>query len=102
LAFTVKEIKLSEILEEIFKIKLEDWMPLTMQLYGYQQSCGCNGITVLYNNTDGTDEQGIHCIISASAIKAYNKINSITDLINRVKKIETAKFKRIDLTLDIV
>ena len=102
LAFTIKEIKLSVILEEIFKIKLEDWTPLTMQLYGYQKSCGSNGITVLYNDTDGTDEQGIHCILSGNAIKAYNKINSITDLINRVKKFETAKFKRIDLTLDVV
>lgn len=102
LAFTVKDIKLSIILEEIFKIKLEQWMPLTMQLYGYQQSCGCNGITVLYNDADGTDQQGVHCILSGNAIKAYNKINSITALLNRIKKYETAKFKRIDLTLDVV
>lgn len=102
LAFTVKEIKLSVILEEIFKIRLEHWMPSKMQLYGYQKSCTSNGITVLYNNTDGTNEQGVHCILSGSAIRAYNKLHSITDLINRVKKYETAKFKRIDLTLDVV
>ena len=102
LAFTVKDIKLSIILEEIFKIKLEQWMPSKMQLYGYQKSCSSNGITVLYNNTDGTNEQGVHCILSGKAIKAYNKINSITALLNRVKKYETAKFKRIDLTLDVV
>lgn len=102
LAFTIKETKLSVILEEIFRIKLENWTPLTMQLYGYQKSCGSNGITVLYNDADGTGQQGVHCILSGNAIRQYNKINSITDLINRVKKIETAKFKRIDLTLDVV
>lgn len=100
LAFTVKETELQEIIFDTLKMQMQDFTKTEQSLYGYSNTITSNKILVLFNDIIGESKQGVHIILSGTALREYEKLHNTYSLLQRLDN-EKTNIKRIDLALDI-
>lgn len=95
-SFTVKEQSPIKVIIEILQMNIKLFSPLKSGKMGYKKQLHYENIYILY---DGTEEMGVHVIMSGKGCAEFEIKESILELFERLNKIKS-KCTRIDLALD--
>src|SRR5690554_5622561 len=94
--FTIHKLDEEEIILQVLKLSLADFIKLPKGRYGYKQQLAKGHISVLFN---GTEEMGVHVILSGKGCREYEADSTILELLDRIM-LHDGKCTRIDMALD--
>lgn len=96
LQFTVQNKTFVGVITDILQLQFQLFEELPKGKLGYKKQLFFENISILY---DGTQDMGVHIILSGKGCRFYEQYDSLINLIDRINKIE-GKLTRIDLALD--
>ena len=94
--FTIKELKVEDVIIDVLYMNLDDFVEVEKGNLGYKKQKICGNIRILY---DGTENMGIHVIITGKGCREYEEKNDILELIDRINGYD-GKISRIDVAID--
>lgn len=108
LEFTVKELTLQCLIDDILKLKTAEFKALDCGRFGYnsQWKWAEGNVFVLFNSGKNqepiaNDKMGIHTIITGTGCRVYEQSRGIRELLIMViDQVPESKFTRIDLAID--
>lgn len=96
LEFTVHNMDEEKVILQVLELKLADFIILPKGRYGYKSQMTSGHISVLYN---GTDEMGVHVILSGKGCREYEANCTLLELMDRIMLYD-GKCTRIDMAMD--
>ena len=96
LQFTIHNWDEQEVIMKVLKLKLADFLELPKGRLGYKKQKACGNISVLY---DGSDDMGVHVIISGQGCREFEVFDDILQLLDRIM-LFSGKCTRIDMAID--
>lgn len=96
LQFTIHKLDEKEIIMKVLQMEVADFIELPKGRYGYKKQLAAGHISVLY---DGTDEMGVHVVMSGQGCREYEAVHSILTLLDKVM-VYDGKCTRIDIAMD--
>lgn len=96
LQFTVQNKTFVGIITDILQLQFQLFEELPKGKLGYKKQLFFENISVLY---DGTQDMGVHIILSGKGCRFYEQYHPLINLIDRINETE-GKLTRIDLALD--
>lgn len=96
LQFTIHALDAQEVIVQVLKLKLADFLDLPKGRYGYANQLACGHVSVLYH---GADDMGVHIIISGQGCREYEAVGDILQLLDRIVFFN-GNCTRIDLAID--
>jgi phage replication initiation protein len=96
LEFTIHGMDEEEVIVKVLKLKLADFMDLPKGRYGYKGQKVSGHISVLFN---GTDDMGVHVILSGWGCREYEVSSTILELMDRIMLYD-GNCTRIDMAMD--
>lgn len=96
LEFTIHELDEDETIKQVLKLNPADFMLLPKGRYGYRGQKASGHISVLYN---GTEEMGVHVILSGKGCREYEAYSTLLELMDRIILYD-GKCTRIDMAMD--
>jgi phage replication initiation protein len=96
LEFTIHSLNEEEVILQVLKLNLADFIELPKGRYGYKKQLALGHISVLYN---GADDMGIHVILSGKGCREYETDSTLLELLDRIMLYD-GKCTRIDMAMD--
>ena len=96
LEFTILNQDPATVIVQVLKMDLSNFMELPKGRYGYKQQRVTGHIAVLY---DGTEEMGVHVILSGQGCREYEADCNLLKLLDQVMLYD-GKCTRIDMAMD--
>lgn len=103
LEFTLLKIDLASVIKQFLQLPEAEFTALDKGRFGYrkQQKWQQGNVFVLYNATDGSDEMGIHVMLTGTGCRDYEAHHDLRRLLLCVVAMDTeANFSRLDLAID--
>src|SRR5690554_2666510 len=79
--FTIHGLTEHEVILQVLKLNPAEFMELPKGRYGYKQQLSSGHISVLFQ---GTEEMGVHVVISGTGCREYETSHSILELLDRI------------------
>jgi phage replication initiation protein len=96
LEFTIHDLNEQEVILQVLKMKPADFIVLPKGRYGYKKQMVSGHISVLFS---GTEEMGVHVILSGKGCREYEAGGTILELLDRIM-LHDGKCTRIDMAMD--
>ncbi|NMB32723.1 MAG: replication initiation factor domain-containing protein [Clostridium sp.] len=96
LQFTIRGLTYERVILQVLKHDPAEYLPLPKGRYGYKSQYINGHISVL---TDGTEEMGIHVILTGKGCREYESTGKLLELMDRIM-VNDGVCTRIDLAVD--